>query len=129
MSLTGDDLFDGYAVIAAHEVISDSEEKSKADIEKNLIIQEMIKSHYIDVGQGDSEFIELPNRQTMLIDAGESNKGSVVVKYIKSLGYDKIDYVVATHPHSDHIGGMAEVLNNFQIGKMYMPDIAHTCKW
>lgn len=77
--------------------------------------------HYIDVGQGDSEFLELPNGQTMLIDAGNSENGSQIVAYIKSLGHNKIDYLIATHPHADHIGGMAEVVKNLEVGKIYMP--------
>ncbi|MEA4895137.1 MAG: MBL fold metallo-hydrolase [Oscillospiraceae bacterium] len=77
--------------------------------------------HFIDVGQGDSEFIELPSGKTMLIDAGESEYGNTVVNYIKNLGYSKIDYLVATHPHADHIGGMAKVVQSFSIGSIYMP--------
>ncbi|MDD4540548.1 MAG: MBL fold metallo-hydrolase [Eubacteriales bacterium] len=84
--------------------------------------------HFIDVGQGDAIFIELANGQTMLIDAGERNSGDQVVSYIKLLGYNKIDYVIATHPHSDHIGGMTTVINKLNIGKFYMPDIEHTTK-
>ncbi|MDU7338623.1 MAG: ComEC/Rec2 family competence protein [Clostridium sp.] len=77
--------------------------------------------HYIDVGQGDSEFLELPNGQTMLIDAGNPDNGKQIVDYIKGLGYSKIDYLIATHPHADHIGGMATVVNGVDIGKVYMP--------
>ena len=80
-----------------------------------------LKVHFIDVGQGDSEFIELPNGQTMLIDAGIPEQGTNVVNYIKSLNHRKIDYLIATHPHADHIGGMTAVVNNFDIGKIYMP--------
>ncbi len=80
-----------------------------------------LKAHYIDVGQGDSEFLELPNGQTMLIDAGNPENGSEIVSYIKGLGHNKIDYLVATHPHSDHIGGMATVVNGLNIGSVYMP--------
>lgn len=77
--------------------------------------------HFIDVGQGDSEFIELPNGQTMLIDAGNPENGSQIVTYIKGLGHNKVDYLIATHPHADHIGGMATVVNGLDIGKIYMP--------
>ncbi len=79
-------------------------------------------SHYIDVGEGDCEFIELPNGKCLLIDAGTSECGEKIVKYISSLGYTSIDYVVLSHPHSDHIGGMPNVLKNFGIGIIYMPD-------
>jgi competence protein ComEC len=80
-----------------------------------------LKVHYMDVGQGDSEFLELPNKQTMLIDAGNSDNGTQIVSYIKALGYNKIDYLIATHPHADHIGGMATVVSKLNIGKIYMP--------
>ena len=85
-----------------------------------------LKVHYIDVGQGDSEFLELPNGQTMLIDAGNPENGSQIVSYIKGLGHDKIDYLIATHPHADHIGGMATVVNGLAIGKIYMPKVSTT---
>lgn len=78
---------------------------------------------YIDVGQGDSEFIELPNGQTLLIDAGTNAAGESVVEYIQSLGYTSIDYIVATHPHEDHIGGLDDVINSFDIGDIYMPKV------
>lgn len=87
-------------------------------------IQGLMRVHFIDVGQADSTFIELGNGQTMLIDAGLG--GDDVVKYIKDLQYSDIDFVVATHPHDDHIGGMATVLDSFDIGKMYMPRQEHT---
>ena len=84
----------------------------------------LMRVHFIDVGQADSTFIELGNGQTMLIDAGLG--GDDVVNYIRNLQYSSIDFVVATHPHDDHIGGMATVLDSFEIGKMYMPRQEHT---
>ena len=86
----------------------------------------LMRVHFIDVGQADSAFIELGNGQTMLIDAGRDSGGTTIISYIKALQYETIDYVVASHPHDDHIGGMAYVLNSFNIGKMYMPKQAHT---
>lgn len=88
----------------------------------------LLTAHYIDVGQGDSIFIELPNKKTMLIDAGESKYSKTVSQYIKALGYSKIDYLVATHPHSDHIGGLKGIINDFELDKIYMPDVVHTSK-
>ena len=86
----------------------------------------LMRVHFIDVGLADSAFIELGNGQTMLIDAGRSGNASTIVNYIKGLQYETIDYLVASHPHDDHIGGMATVLDSFNIGKMYMPKQAHT---
>lgn len=83
---------------------------------ENLVV------HYLDVGQGDSEFIELPNGETMLIDAGETDKGETVVNDISALGCNKITYLVATHPHSDHIGGMPAVLDAFDVANAYLPN-------
>ncbi|MGN0537343.1 MAG: ComEC/Rec2 family competence protein [Acutalibacteraceae bacterium] len=85
-------------------------------------------SHYIDVGQGDSEFLELPNGQTMLIDASTKDQSDTIIEYIESKGYSSIDYVVATHPHTDHIGGMAAVIEHFDIGAIYMPNAETSTK-
>lgn len=90
--------------------------------------EDALRVHYIDVGQGDSELIELPNDEVMLIDAGENDKGGVVVDYIKSQGIDKIDYLVGTHPHSDHIGGLDTVIDELETGKIYMPKVASDTK-
>ena len=85
-----------------------------------------LKIHYIDVGQGDSEFLELPNGQTMLIDAGNPGNGQQIIDYIKGLGHNKIDYLVATHPHADHIGGMATVVNSLDIVTFFAPKVTTT---
>ncbi len=89
---------------------------------------EELVAHFIDVGQGDANFIELPNGDTMLIDAGIASSGDDITKYIEDLGYTDIDYVIATHPHADHIGGMAEVIESFDIGTVYMPKAVSTSK-
>lgn len=68
--------------------------------------------HFIDVGQGDSILLESDN-EFMLIDAGEAEYGPTVCQYLENNGVDNLDYVVATHPHSDHCGGLTEVINTF----------------
>lgn len=92
--------------------------------------KDTIVVHYLDVGQGDCIFIELPNQKVMLIDAGENKNKSKnkIINYIKDLGYQKIDYVVATHPHSDHIGGMNTILNKFTVENIYLPNKMHNTK-
>lgn len=78
--------------------------------------------HFIDVGQGDCELI-ISDGKTILIDAGENDKGKIVADYLRKLNIDKIDLVMVTHPHSDHMGGMDVIINEFDIGKVVMPKI------
>ncbi len=71
------------------------------DKTSNLQQNGTIVVHFLDVGQGDSEFIQLPEGKCMLIDAATAEYGNKIIEQIKALGYTKIDYLVATHPHSD----------------------------
>jgi beta-lactamase superfamily II metal-dependent hydrolase len=68
----------------------------------------------IDVGQGDSILITSEG-QAMLVDAGDKDSGDEVVAYLEGMGIDELDYLVATHPDADHIGGMAEVLAAYDV--------------
>lgn len=81
-----------------------------------------LKVHYIDVGQADSILIDLPNNEVMLIDGGTYGGGDTVIDYLKQLGVTDIDYLVNTHPHSDHVGGLIKVVesNEFIIKDIYM---------
>lgn len=83
--------------------------------------------HFIDVGQGDSILIESSGHY-MLIDAGENSKGILVKNYLYDLGVKKLDYLIGTHPHSDHIGGLDDIIKAFEIDKIIMPDVVHTTK-
>lgn len=78
--------------------------------------------HYIDVGQGDSELIQI-NNKNLLIDAGPKDAEDKVVSYLKTQNITKLDYIIATHPHDDHIGGMVEVLKNFKVNEFIAPKI------
>jgi len=73
--------------------------------------------YFLDVGQGDSELLVFGNR-TILIDAGETDMGDRVAADLRKLGVTRIDLLVATHPHSDHIGGMVKVLSAFPVGQV-----------
>jgi competence protein ComEC len=84
--------------------------------------------HFLDVGQADSILVALPNQEIMLVDAGNNADGSMVVEYIKGLGLSRIDYLVGTHPHEDHIGGLDDVIKAFEVGKVYMPRVTHTTR-
>ena len=76
---------------------------------------------FIDVGQGEAILIAL-SEKTMLIDAGPTGSAPKIAQVLQELGRDKIDYLVATHPDEDHIGGMADVISNTQIGTIYAPN-------
>ena len=70
----------------------------------------------IDVGQGDATLIVSPTDETMLVDAGKNGRGSSeVVPFLDSLGITSLDYIVATHYHADHIGGIDEVVDSLSI--------------
>lgn len=77
-----------------------------------LLLASDLQIHHLDVGQGDSTLIVTPSGLTLLIDAGNNGKGSgVVLPYLDSLGITQLDYVIASHYHADHIGGLDEVIN------------------
>lgn len=83
--------------------------------------------HYIDVGQADSILVQV-NGKNMLIDAGNKADGSKVASYLQKQGVKKLDYVIATHPHEDHIGGMSDVIKKFPIEDFYAPKKTTTTK-
>lgn len=78
--------------------------------------------HYIDVGQGSCVLIKMDGH-AILLDAGENDQGEHVTDYIRRQGIEKLDYVVASHPHSDHIGGMDVVLSNIPADHLIMPEL------
>lgn len=86
-----------------------------------------LKVHFIDVGQGDSTLIE-KDGHFMLIDAGERDQGEIVASYLEKQGVKTLDYVIGTHPHSDHIGGLETVIRKFGVQKVLLPEKEHTTK-
>lgn len=87
----------------------------KEEPERDYIIeQSIVKIHYIDVGQADSIFIDIGDYD-ILIDAGNNSDGDLVVDYLQNLGVDDIEILIATHVHEDHIGGLDDVIEAFDI--------------
>lgn len=79
--------------------------------------------YFIDVGQGDSELIRLKDSGIdILIDAGTRSTKQELADYLKELGVEDIDILIGTHPHEDHIGGMAKIIEEFPIGTLYLPE-------
>jgi competence protein ComEC len=93
---------------------------SATDISRHLVV------YYLDVGQGDAMFIQLPNGENMLLDGGEADQAKDIRKFLRDRDILKIDYLVATHPHTDHIGSLPYIIDNTDIGAIYMPRVSHT---
>lgn len=103
-----------------------NESFEKANITANSNVtattSELVKVHFIDVGQGSSTLVQCGNTG-ILIDAGEREYGKTVVKYLKDAGIKRLEYVVASHPHSDHIGGLFDVLDSIYVKNIIMPKL------
>ncbi len=79
---------------------------------------------FIDVGQGDSALITTPDGKHILIDTGTSEGGEAVRLHLETLGVLDIEYLILSHPHSDHIGGATKIFDRFDIKAVIMPDVA-----
>lgn len=90
---------------------------------KVVVDQDEIAVHYLDVGQGDCVLIKTPDKN-VLIDCGEESESDYVISYLKDFDVERLDYVIITHPHSDHMGGMAHILSAFDIGEVMMPKVS-----
>ncbi|MBQ9899135.1 MAG: MBL fold metallo-hydrolase [Ruminococcus sp.] len=84
---------------------------------------ETLEVHFIDVGQGDCAFITCGG-EALLIDCGEEDAADSVIAYLHRLGVRRLDHVIATHPHSDHMGGMYKVMDIFDVGEAIIPHLA-----
>lgn len=87
-----------------------------------------VEVHFLNVGQADCSLIKFPDGSNMLIDAGNNGDSQYITEYLANEGVKKLDVVVGTHPHEDHIGSLDTVINNFDIGAVYMPDDIATTK-
>ncbi|MBQ2937281.1 MAG: MBL fold metallo-hydrolase [Clostridia bacterium] len=94
-----------------------NDEIAKIDIQ---IDNSKLNIFYFYVGEADCTLI-MNKGQVMLIDAGEDADGELIVQFLKKIRVTQIDYLIATHNDDDHIGGMKDIVNNFSIGKLYIP--------
>ena len=92
---------------------------NKADI----ITDTEVRVHFVDVGQGSATLVTY-GENGILIDTSESEYSKRLIDYIDSYGVKTLDYVIASHPHSDHIGGMADIINKYPIGTFIMPELS-----
>lgn len=105
----------------------DDLEENKTKITSTIVDENDLYVYYLDVGQADSILV-CNNNETMLIDAGNNADGQLICEFLKDLNIEKIDYLIGTHPHEDHIGGLDDVIENFDIENIYMPKKSATTK-
>ena len=101
-------------------IVDDNVEKIES-----IELNEELMVFFLDVGQADSILVKSQD-EYMLIDAGNNGDGPKLVDYFNSLGIKELKYVVGTHAHEDHIGGMDNIIKNFKIKNFYMPDVETT---
>ena len=116
-----------YGLVVAIFIIATALFGEKINSNETFAYGESLVVRYLDVGQADSILVQSEGIN-MLIDAGTNSSGQTVVKDLEDLGVTKIDYLIGTHPHEDHIGGMDDIIKNFDIGIIYMPKIQTNTK-
>ena len=133
------DLVDDGDGITDDEPVDDSEDRADGDSETTTdgdteptAVEGNLEIHHIDVGQADSTLIITPTADTILVDTGDWRQdGADVIAYLDELGIERIDHLVATHAHADHIGGHAAIIETFEterdgIGTAYDSGVPHT---
>lgn len=87
---------------------------------EEIINSEELQIYFFNVGQADCILVRNDGKN-MLIDAGDNEDGPLLAEYIKQLGISRIDYLIGTHMHEDHLGGMDNIIKEFEIGSIYIP--------
>lgn len=107
--------------LSSCDLINTNSNPALEDISGKMIV------HYIDVGQGDAILVQV-NNKNLLLDSGPKSGKDALLNYISKLKIEKFDYVIATHPHEDHIGNMADIIKKYEIDAFYAPKAETTTK-
>ena len=107
----------------------DNSEESNLNINDDYVFEDVgdLKVYVFNVGQADSILV-MNSGETMLIDAGNNSDGKLIVEQLEKMNITEIDYLVGTHAHEDHIGGLDNIINNFDVEKFFMPKKSTTTK-
>ena len=103
------------------------ENKLEEPIKKVEIVSSNLSIYFIDVGQADAILIQ-NNNENMLIDGGNNEDGEKIVKFLQEKDITNFKYIVGTHPHEDHIGGLDDVINSFEIESVLLPNAYTTTR-
>ncbi|HBF1537371.1 TPA: ComEC/Rec2 family competence protein [Clostridioides difficile] len=82
----------------------------------------LLSIHMIDVGQGDSILVQTPTNKNILIDGGDEDSENIIISYLRQKRIKTIDIIIATHPDSDHIGSLDNIIKKFNVNSIYMPE-------
>lgn len=104
-----------------------SESANIEEVETIVADYNDLQVYYLDVGQADCILIRNQDKN-MLIDAGNNEDGPKLVSYFKELGIKEFEYVIGTHPHEDHIGGLDDIINSFKVNNVLLPEAYTTTK-
>ncbi len=111
-----------YPALTGKDIFGNPVQTEPADMQSNAAY----RIHVIDVGQGDSALIQAPTGENMLIDAGPNSAETALRTYLDKHSVKRLDYLILTHPHEDHIGGADMILDTYKVGTVILPDVTTT---
>lgn len=108
----------------ADDISTDTQKENTTvygNVDRNAPLFEV---NFIDVGQGDSALVKTPSGKFILVDAGPPDSSGALLKFLEDKAVTEIEYLVLSHPHADHTGGAREVLYEYKINNVIMPNVS-----
>jgi len=120
-------VFDNFLETLAPPQEAQQEPQETEDRPPAAAVDGEIRVHFIDVGQADAILIQSGDN-AVLIDSGARNGERIILPYLESIGVSTLDVLVGTHPHADHIGGGANIVDAIDVREVWMPNVTHTTR-